>query len=698
MKEPSHRNEVEESANYREILYRRHFQGALVRSGASVIMWFFALAAFLANVIRMNHFIGTSLSVVYLILINPPTLLLLKRITYMRLYKYISLLINFLEILGYTAIIYFLGGIEATYITPIYAALITYVGVVSPRNFPFVISTLCWAAFSFVVAGEYFGLLPHQRIDLSYNPPMLTQLTYLMVVAGLLFVVSFISSFTGSILKKNRNEIREKNFELMEKTASLEEAEKGLRRAHQELEGRVEERTAELREANDQLSAEIRERKRADEALREGEKRYRSLFDNIPIGLYRTKPTGQTLDANPALVEMLGYPDRESLLAINTVDTYANSEHRLRWQSLMEGEGIIRNFEKQLNHHDGTIIWVNDNTRAIRDAEGHVMFYEGSIEDITERKRAEEKMSTLQEQLRQSQKMEAIGHLAGGIAHDFNNLLTVIKGYSQLSLKELRDEGPLKEDIQEIEKAADRASTLTSQLLAFSRQQIFEMKVLDLNTLLKDLDKMLRRIIGEDIDLVTLLNKDLGSVKTDFGQIQQVILNLAVNARDAMPSGGILTIETANVELDESYAFIHIDTTPGQYVMVSVSDTGVGMTPEVKERIFEPFFSTKEKGKGTGLGLSTVYGIVKQSSGNILVYSEPGQGTAFKIYLPRVDEPLEELKEKVVREELSCSSETILVAEDEEEVRKLAVRILDQVPTEWVNVTAFESKIRQHTS
>ena len=274
--------------------------------------------------------------------------------------------------------------------------------------------------------------------------------------------------------------------------------------------------------------------------------------------------------------------------------------------------------------------------------------------------------------------MEAVGRLGGGIAHDFNNLLTVIKGYSQLSLLDLKESDPLWGNIQEIQKATQRAADLTRQLLAFSRRQILDLKVLDLNILLRDLDKMLRRIIGEDIELVTLLAGDLGRVKIDPGQIEQVILNLAVNSRDAMPSGGKLTIETANVVLDEEYAHAHVAVIPGHYVRLSISDTGVGMPRELKEKVFEPFFTTKEKGKGTGLGLSMVYGIVKQIGGNIWVYSEPGHGTTFKIYLPRVEEQLDTFHALDETDSFPRGGETVLLVEDDPSVRDLALRLLRQ--------------------
>ncbi len=296
--------------------------------------------------------------------------------------------------------------------------------------------------------------------------------------------------------------------------------------------------------------------------------------------------------------------------------------------------------------------------------------------EIAERKLAEAKMGSLQEQLRQSQKMEAVGCLAGGIAHDFNNLLTVIHGHCEISLLQLQGNNPLREDIVEIKKAADRAANLTRQLLAFSRRQIMEMKVIDLNSRLRELEKMLRRVMGEDIELVTVLDDHLGKIKMDPGQMEQVVLNLAINARDAMPSGGTFILETTHVHLDEAYVRTHISVEPGHYVMLSVTDTGSGMSPQVKERLFEPFFTTKEKGKGTGLGLSTVYGIMKQSGGNIWVYSEPGHGTTFRIYMPRVDQEADSLSRREDTVSMLYGNETILLAEDEPSVRGLAARVL----------------------
>jgi len=299
------------------------------------------------------------------------------------------------------------------------------------------------------------------------------------------------------------------------------------------------------------------------------------------------------------------------------------------------------------------------------------------VENITERKEAEKKLKESEEQLSQSQKMEGIGRLAGGIAHDFNNLMTVVTGYSELIREKLKAGGTAFAEIDEVAKAGKRATDLTRQLLAFSRKQVLKPEIVDLNKVVSGFERMLQRIIGEDIDLVFRPQRDLNMVEIDKGQIEQVIMNLAVNARDAMPKGGKLTLETLNVELDESYASSHPEVEPGPHVMLAVSDTGTGMTEDTRKRLFEPFFTTKEPGKGTGLGLSTVYGIVKQSGGSIWVYSEPGKGTAFKIYFPmavgseKSDRPSREIRR------LSRGSETLLIVEDDAAVLAVVNAMLE---------------------
>ena len=417
------------------------------------------------------------------------------------------------------------------------------------------------------------------------------------------------------------------------------------------------------------------ERKQAEEQL---SKLFQAV-EQSPVTIIITDTNGNIEYVNPKFSQLTGYTFEEVMgknpRILKSGET-PPEEYKLLWETITSGREWRGEFHNKKKNDE--LYWESASISPIRNSEGIITHFLGVKEDITERKRVEKEMVALQEQLRQSQKMEAIGQLAGGIAHDFNNLLTVISGNCQLSLLELKERDPLRGNIEEIKKASEKAADLTRQLLAFSRRQIMEMKVLDLNELLKNLDKMLRRVIGEDIELVTLLAEDLGRVKADPGQAEQVIMNFAVNARDAMSEGGKLTIETANVDLDDAYARNHVAVTPGRFVMISVSDTGVGMTPKVRDRVFEPFFTTKEKGKGTGLGLSTVYGIVKQSGGNIWVYSEPGKGTTFKIYLPRVDEPLEKLRERVEGKEIPRGMETILIVEDEEEVRKLALRILER--------------------
>lgn len=421
----------------------------------------------------------------------------------------------------------------------------------------------------------------------------------------------------------------------------------------------------------------ITERKRAEDALRKSEEQYRILFESNPQPMWVFDlETSRFLALNEAAVRHYGY-SREQFLSMTLADIHPDEDAaRLAGEELEKIDGLRQLGEWRHRSADGQTIEVEVTANATNFGgrrAGLVL-----INDITARKRAQEALSASQMQLQQSQKLEAVGQLAGGVAHDFNNLLTAIIGFSDLSLRRMDEDDPIRRNLEEIKKAADRAASLTRQLLAFSRKQILEPKVLDLNAVVKDMYKMLRRLIGEDMDLATRAGADLGKVKADPGQVEQILLNLVVNARDAMPHGGKVTIETANVTLDERYAFEHVPVQTGDYVMLAISDTGCGMDKETQSHIFEPFYTTKEAGKGTGLGLSTVYGIVKQSGGFIWVYSEVGKGTSFKIYLPLVSADLRvaEKREQVLPTDLS-GDETILLVEDDEVVRRMARLILE---------------------
>ncbi len=410
-------------------------------------------------------------------------------------------------------------------------------------------------------------------------------------------------------------------------------------------------------------------RKKAEEAMHASEERFSKAFRASPVPMsIVTYKEGRYIDVNESFLSNSGYTNEEIIGRTTTdIGIYADPEERSRLRQILEQHGGIRNVEVHRRVKGGEVrIALTSSELITLDGEQCILT---TTNDITEHKR-------LEEQLLQSQKMEAVGRLAGGIAHDFNNLLTAIIGYSQIILSGLDEGDPVRDQIGEIEKAGKRAAALTSQLLAFSRKQILQPKVLNLNAVIADIDKMLRRLIGEDIELRINLDAAIGRVKADPGQIEQIIVNLAVNARDAMPRGGKLTIETQNVYLDEPYANQHAEVQPGSYVMLAMSDTGTGMDKETQANIFEPFFTTKEKGRGTGLGLSTVYGIVKQSSGHIWVYSEPGRGTTFKIYLPLIEESAEIAETPAPIAESLRGHETILVVEDEEVVRNLACEIL----------------------
>ena len=411
--------------------------------------------------------------------------------------------------------------------------------------------------------------------------------------------------------------------------------------------------------------------KRAEQALRRSEASYRGLVEHAAYGIYRATADGKFLMVNPALFTMLGYPSAEDVLQLDiSRDAYVDPAARVRILERCEQFGSAIE-EVAWRRRDGSTITVRLNGRPVRGPDGALECFEFIVDDVTEQR-------ALEERLRQTQKMEAVGRLAGGIAHDFNNLLTAILGSVDFLRRALGPEHPEHAETEEIQKAAVRAADLTRQLLAFSRQQVLAPKVLELDALVTNLEKMLCRLIGEDVELRFAPKAARAAVRADPGQLEQVIVNLVVNARDAMPRGGKLTIETATVDLDAAYAWEHGTVEPGRYVMLAVTDTGVGIDRAARARLFEPFFTTKEFGKGTGLGLATVYGIVKQSGGYIWVYSEPGQGATFKVYLPRVEPGGEPVAARPSPARALGGTETILLAEDEAAVRNLARRVLEK--------------------
>ena len=411
----------------------------------------------------------------------------------------------------------------------------------------------------------------------------------------------------------------------------------------------------------------------AESALRISERRFRALVEESWDAIALFAGDGTILYGSPATTRLLGY-DLTEFVGRNAMELIHSDDRAgvlVRLQEVMAAPRARVHVAARVRHKNGNWRYLEGVFTNLLD-DPSVGAIVNNYRDVTDRR-------ILEEQVMLAQKMEAIGRLAGGVAHDFNNILTAIGGYSDLLLADLPPNDRRRHDVEEIHQATQRAAALTQQLLAFSRRQVLQPKVINLNALVPDIEKLLRRLIGEDILFATVLHPSLGNVRADPGQLEQVIVNLAVNARDAMPDGGRLTIETRNVELDEAYAAEHPAVKPGRYVMLAVTDTGVGMDEETKARIFEPFFTTKVRGKGTGLGLATVYGIVQQTGGHIWPYSEPGRGTTMRVYLPRVDAPADPIEHpRDAAPETLRGSETILVVEDEAPVRAVTRQLLER--------------------
>jgi PAS domain S-box-containing protein len=423
----------------------------------------------------------------------------------------------------------------------------------------------------------------------------------------------------------------------------------------------------------------ITEGKQAEASLRENEFLFRSQFDHGNIGVAITSVEKGWLLVNPKVLEIFGYSEAELRSKTWSEMTHPDDLEPdvAQFQLLLDDAIDSYEIEKRFFRKDGEIVYTHLSVACYRKPDRTVDFVIASLLDITAQKRADEERLELESQLRQAQKMEAVGQLAGGVAHDFNNLLQVILGYGELARDETQAHSPARMSVEEILEAGNKAKTLVSQLLAFSRQQVLKMEVLNLNDVINDLTKMIRRVIGEHITFDAFLGPKLGNVQADRGQIEQILINLCVNARDAMSAGGKITVETSNVMIDEAFAEVHSWAEPGPYALLSVTDTGSGMDKQTQDNVFEPFFTTKKLGEGTGLGLSTVYGLVTQHQGMVHVYSEVDQGTTFKIYLPLV-EGSSNLESETVDAEVPGGTEIILLAEDDAGVRRLTKTVLER--------------------
>jgi PAS domain S-box-containing protein len=443
---------------------------------------------------------------------------------------------------------------------------------------------------------------------------------------------------------------------------------------HDQLGAMVAQRTREL-------AQELVARENALESLTESEALFKTVFTEAPMGMCLVdSKTGHFLSANPMFTRIVGRPlaDLATLdwMTITHADDIKNQLDNLKL--LNAGKRKTFQLEKRYLRPGGAVVWIKLTVASVSAFDDASPRYLGMVEDISDAKAAEQERSKLEEQLRQSQKMEVAGSLAGGIAHDFNNILSVILSYSGFFLKSLDEADPRRKDVEEINKAGLRAAALTRQLLAFSRKQVLQPKVLDLNLVILGMKTMLGRLIGENIKLVCVPCKTPALIKADQGYLEQVLLNLSVNARDAMPKGGKLTIEAAIVRMEKAYIHRHGSVAPGSYVLLSISDTGSGMSVETQTHLFEPFFTTKPRDKGTGLGLSTVHGIVKQSCGSIVVDSEVGQGTVFKIYFPQITGDAVLVKESEALKKALTGSGTVLVVDDDVQIRTLIERMLTQ--------------------
>ncbi len=655
------------SKEHTERLFRIQYQGALVRLVGMLVIWFFTLIAYLYNSIDMQSLKGASLAIGFVILMHLPTIPVLRYVSLRWVYESVSMLINVMEIIGYTCFIYFVGGFRTTYLTPIYTAMIFYVGVLTPRRYPFILAGLASFSFSLMVFLEHYGFIPHQNVVFQYNFETNIVFLIVLIICVMQFVVAFMASYTAGVIHRARIRLKAQNIE--------------------------------LETANERLMQEIEERNRSDMALRESEKKLHDIFDNVSDALFSHDLEGRFLESNLGMKRLLGYHDHDVLpenfnLRDIVAERYKAAVDVYLQDVLIKGkgEGVMR---VQVRNGERLVEFKNS---LIRDASGEIAGIRGSARDITEKYKNEKEKQKLQEQLQQAKKMEALGTLAGGVAHDLNNILSGIVSYPELLLMEVPPESPLRKPLVTIQKSGEKAASIVQDLLTLARRGVAVSEAIDLNAIIREYLKSPEyhklQSLHPKIELITEFQGDLEYITGSPVHVSKTIMNLVTNAAESMPDGGRIMISTKNTVLDKPLEGFD-EFRNGRYVVLSVSDTGVGMSDKDRERIFDPFYTKKVMGRsGTGLGLTVVWGTVKDMEGHVEVQSSQGKGSTFTLYFPASQVQLEREEEREDISDYSGKGEKILVVDDSIEQREIATGMLVKLGYTVVSVPSGESAVK----
>jgi len=648
-------------------LNKTHVQGAFVRSGASVLIWLLTLAAYWVGVISKASFEGASVFNAYIILMNIPMLAMMRRIRGKMLYEFCSYLINIFEIIGYTGFIYFVGGFRSTYLTPIYAAMIFYVGVQAPMRYPLIMAFFCSLSFSTMVTLEHFGYIPHQNMIFEYNYQWNMVLFILGIFTVVLFVIALMASYTSKVLRTAKIKLK-KNILALEMT-------------------------------NKKLRQEIDERIKAEMALWESEEKLHDIFENVPDALFSHDLEGNFIEVNGGFKKSFGLNEDTPFPAgLNIRDLIPDRYKALADKYLIEimqknrSEGLIS--IKTINGKERIFEYRNS---LIREESGIPRGVRGSARDITERLIAERERLKLQDQLQRAQKMEAIGLLAGGVAHDLNNILSGLVTYPELLLMEIPDDSPLRKPLVTIQKSGEKAASIVQDLLTLARRGVPISEVLNVNQVINEYLTSLEHerimTMNPRIDVEVSLEPDLMNIMGSPVHLFKSVMNLVANAVESMPYGGTITIATSNKYIDrplQGYDTLE----KGDYVILTITDTGIGMSEQDRLRIFEPFYTKKAMGRsGTGLGMSVVWGTVKDHQGYLEVQSEPGIGSAFTLYFLSTSEQILQHDDQFPIDEYKGNGEKILVVDDVKEQREIAAKILERLGYHVETVSSGEEAL-----